>query len=104
MTNCPHVYKRFADVRCDGSHDHQVCWDSEGGEAVQICAVLPAPLLRLPCTVLCEILQERALLKWGKDACRVIWQGSVITGFYVRLQFVTGPLDADLAGHRSIRA
>ena len=32
MTNCPHIYKRFADVRCDGSHDHQMCWDSEGGE------------------------------------------------------------------------
>ena len=44
----------------------------KGGEAVQICAVLPAPLLRLPCTVLRELLQERALLNWGKDACRVI--------------------------------
>ena len=44
----------------------------KGGEAVEICAVLPAPLLRLPCTVLRELLQERALLNWGKDACRVI--------------------------------
>ena len=33
MTNCPHIYKRFADVRCDGSHDHQMCWDSEGGRS-----------------------------------------------------------------------
>ena len=32
MTNCPHIYKRFAGVRCDGSHDHTTCWDSEGGE------------------------------------------------------------------------
>ena len=74
MTNCPHIYKRFAGVRCDGSHDdHTPCWDSEwGGEAVQICAVLPAPLLRLPCTVLPGLLQEHALLNWGKDACRVI--------------------------------
>ena len=29
MTNCPHIYKRFADVRCDGSHDHTMCCDSE---------------------------------------------------------------------------
>ena len=73
MTSCPHIYKRFPDVRCDGSHDHQMCWDSEGGgEAAQICAVLPAPLLRLPCTVLRDLLQEHALLKRGKDACRVI--------------------------------
>ena len=43
-----------------------------GGEAVQICAVLPAPLLRLPRTVLRGLLQEHALLNWGKDACRVI--------------------------------
>ena len=33
MTNCPHIYKRFADVRCDGSHDHQMCFDSEGGRS-----------------------------------------------------------------------
>ena len=73
MTNCKHIYNRFARVRCDGSHDHIMCCDSEGGgEAVQICAVLPAPLLRLPCTVLRELLQEHALLNWGKDACRVI--------------------------------
>ena len=44
----------------------------KGGDAAQICAVLPAPLLRLPCTVLRELLPERALLNWGKDACRVI--------------------------------
>ena len=71
MTNCPHIYKRFADVRCDGSHDHDMCWNSVGGEAVQICSVLPAPLVRLPCTMLRELLQERALLNWGKGACRV---------------------------------
>ena len=44
----------------------------KGGEAVQICAVLPAPLLRLPCTVLRGLMQEHALLNCGKDACRVI--------------------------------
>ena len=43
-----------------------------GGEAVQICAVLPAPLLRLRCKVLRGLLQEHPLLNWGKDACRVI--------------------------------
>ena len=32
MTNCKHIYKRFAGVRCDGSHDHAFCLDSEGGE------------------------------------------------------------------------
>ena len=73
MTNCMHIYKRCAGVRCDGSHDHAMCWDSEGaGKAVQICAVLPAPLLRLPCRVLRGLLQEHALLNWGKGACRVI--------------------------------
>ena len=44
----------------------------KGGEAVHICAVLPEPFLRLPCTVLRELLQEHALLNRGKDACRVI--------------------------------
>ena len=32
MTNWKHIYKRFAGVRCDGSHDHVMCCDSEGGE------------------------------------------------------------------------
>ena len=32
MTNCKHIYNRFARVRCDGSHDHIMCCDSEGGE------------------------------------------------------------------------
>ena len=32
----------------------------------------PHPFLRLPCTVLRGLLQEHALLNWGKDACRVI--------------------------------
>ena len=32
MTNCKHIYSRFAGVRCDGSHDHIMCCDSEGGE------------------------------------------------------------------------
>ena len=32
MTNCNHIYKRFAGVWCDGSHDHAACWDSERGE------------------------------------------------------------------------
>ena len=32
MTNCKHIYSHFAGVRCDGSHDHAMCWDSEGGE------------------------------------------------------------------------
>ena len=75
MTHCMHIYRRFAGVRCDGSHNHAICLDSEGGrggEAVQICAVLPAPLLRLPCRVLRGLLQEHALLNLGKDACRVI--------------------------------
>ena len=33
MTNCPHIYKRFAGVRCDGSHDHTHLLDSEGGRS-----------------------------------------------------------------------
>ena len=33
-----------------------------GGEAVQICAVLPAPLLRLRCKVLRGLLHERPSL------------------------------------------
>ena len=33
MTNCKHIYNRFARVRCDGSHNHIMCCDSEwGGE------------------------------------------------------------------------
>ena len=32
MTNCKHIYSHFAGVRCDGSHDHVMCTDSEGGE------------------------------------------------------------------------
>ena len=33
MANCKHIYKRFAGVRCDGSHDHETCRDSEGGRS-----------------------------------------------------------------------
>ena len=50
----------------------QFDWIQKGGEAVQICAVLPAPLLRLRRKVLRGLLQEHPLLNWGKDACRVI--------------------------------
>ena len=32
MTNCKHISNHFAGVRCDGSHDHIMCCDSEGGE------------------------------------------------------------------------
>ena len=33
MTNCKHIYNRFARVRCDGSHDHIMRCDSEGGRS-----------------------------------------------------------------------
>ena len=33
MTNCKHIYSRFAGVRCDGSHDHIMCCDSDGGRS-----------------------------------------------------------------------
>ena len=30
VTNCKHIYNRFAGLRCDGSHDHIMCSDSDG--------------------------------------------------------------------------
>ena len=57
---------------------------NEGGDAVQLCAVLPEILLRLRCKLLRGLLQEHPLLNWGKDARHMICHGSVLV-FYVRL-------------------
>ena len=55
-----------------------------GGDAVQLCTVLPEILLRLRCKLLRGLLQEHPLLNWGKDARHMICHGSVLV-FYVRL-------------------
>ena len=49
-----------------------------GGDAVQLCAVLPEILLRLRCKLLRGLLQEHPLLNWGKDARHMICHGSVL--------------------------
>ena len=73
VTNCKHICSRFAGVRCDGSHDHIMCCDSEGGEKrSKYAQYYPRPFLRLRCRVLRGLLQEHPQLNWGKDACRVI--------------------------------